>query len=164
MLFGSIVAIAEPPKGRFPKPPLAVSSPTEPAYEQESEESQDAAANSQEDMEGIDEILLEEPVARENKTMLTEILPDPGYFAAGAVSGVVSRTFTAPLDRIKVYLIANIGPAKGSVAAAVKGDVSVAAKKLGQPLVDASKELWRAGGIRSLFAGGFFVPLPFDVR
>ncbi|KAG4444432.1 hypothetical protein IFR05_000023 [Cadophora sp. M221] len=94
-----------------------------------------------------------EDVAPVEKLLLTDILPDPGYFAAGAVAGVVSRTSTAPLDRLKVYLIANIGPAKGSVDAVKKGDAVGAAKKVGRPLVDALKELWKAGGIRSLFAG-----------
>lgn len=87
------------------------------------------------------------------KLKLADISLNLGYFAAGAVAGVVSRTATAPLDRLKVYLIANIGSASGTVEAAKKGDAIVAARRLGQPLVDASKELWRAGGIRSLFAG-----------
>ena len=92
-------------------------------------------------------------VAPVEKLLLTDILPDPGYFAAGAVAGVVSRTSTAPLDRLKVYLIANIGPAKDSVNAIKKGDAVGVAKTVGRPLIDATKELWKAGGMRSLFAG-----------
>jgi hypothetical protein len=65
----------------------------------------------------------------------------------------ISRTATAPLDRLKVYLIANVGPAKDSIKAVKKGDAVAAAKKVGQPLIDATKELWKAGGMRSLFAG-----------
>lgn len=87
------------------------------------------------------------------KLLLTDLLPDPGYFAAGAIAGVISRTSTAPLDRLKVYLIANIGPAKNSLDAVKKGDAAGVAKTVGRPLIDASKELWKAGGIRSLFAG-----------
>ncbi|KAH6711113.1 mitochondrial carrier domain-containing protein [Leptodontidium sp. MPI-SDFR-AT-0119] len=96
---------------------------------------------------------ISEDVAPVEKLLLTDILPDPGYFAAGAVAGVVSRTSTAPLDRLKVYLIANIGPAKDSVDAVKKGDAVGVAKTVGRPLVDALKELWKAGGMRSLFAG-----------
>lgn len=85
---------------------------------------------------------------------LTWLFPDPGYFAAGGVAGVVSRTATAPLDRLKVYLIANTGEvAKSSLIAAKKGDAATAVKHIGQPLIDATKELWKAGGWRSLFAG-----------
>lgn len=82
-----------------------------------------------------------------------ETLEGLGYFAAGAVAGVVSRTSTAPLDRLKVYLIANIGPAKDSMNAMKKGDAVGVAKTVGRPLIDATKELWKAGGVRSLFAG-----------
>ncbi|KAJ5053969.1 uncharacterized protein L3040_000258 [Drepanopeziza brunnea f. sp. 'multigermtubi'] len=82
-----------------------------------------------------------------------ETLEGLGYFAAGAVAGVISRTSTAPLDRLKVYLIANVSPAKESLDAVKKGDAVGVAKSMGRPLVDASKELWKAGGIRSLFAG-----------
>lgn len=84
---------------------------------------------------------------------LTDIFPDPGYFAAGAVAGIVSRTSTAPLDRLKVYLIASVGNAKGSIDAAKKGDAVAAVRHLGQPLIDASKDIWRNGGVRNLFAG-----------
>jgi len=82
-----------------------------------------------------------------------ETLEGLGYFAAGAVAGVVSRTSTAPLDRLKVYLIANIGPTNDSLSAARKGEPLTAVKTLGRPLIDACKDLWRAGGMRSLFAG-----------
>lgn len=85
--------------------------------------------------------------------VLTDIFPDPGYFAAGAVAGIVSRTSTAPLDRLKVYLIASVGNAKGSLDAAKKGDAVAAVRHLGQPLIDASKDIWKNGGVRNLFAG-----------
>jgi solute carrier family 25 phosphate transporter 23/24/25/41 len=87
---------------------------------------------------------------------LTDVLPHPGYFAAGAMAGAVSRTCTAPLDRLKVYLIANIDGAKSPVEAVKKGNALKAAKHFGQPLINATKELWAAGGMRSLFAGKQF--------
>jgi solute carrier family 25 phosphate transporter 23/24/25/41 len=81
------------------------------------------------------------------------LLIDPGYFAAGGIAGAVSRTATAPLDRLKVYLIANTGVGKDSLNAVKQGEAIAAVKHIGKPLLDACKELWRAGGIRSLFAG-----------
>ena len=85
--------------------------------------------------------------------LLTDILPDPGYFVAGGVAGVVSRTATAPLDRLKVYLIAQTG-AKDETVHAIKAGAPVQATKVAtRPLIDATKTLWRMGGFRSLFAG-----------
>ena len=93
------------------------------------------------------------------KAMLIDNLPHPGYFAAGAAAGMVSRTVTAPLDRLKVYLIANTSSAKGVLDALTNGTAVEAAKKSVNPIVAAIKELWKAGGIRSLFAGGLIILL-----
>ncbi|EDN99403.1 hypothetical protein SS1G_02257 [Sclerotinia sclerotiorum 1980 UF-70] len=87
------------------------------------------------------------------RSRLTEILPDPGYFAAGAIAGIFSRTATAPIDRLKVYLIANVSAKRAPLEAAKQGNVAAVAKMAGQPIILAIKELWNAGGIRSLFAG-----------
>lgn len=98
------------------------------------------------------------------KSLLTEILPHPGYFAAGGLAGVISRTATAPLDRLKVYLIANTGEvASESVKMAQKGKAAAAVKKVGRPLVEATKELWKAGGMRSLFAGMAQTPRSYGI-
>lgn len=84
---------------------------------------------------------------------LTDFVPDVGYFIAGGVSGITSRTATAPLDRLKVYLIAQTGNATEAVQAAKQGAAVQASRQGLQTLVNACKELWAAGGIRSLFAG-----------
>ncbi|KKZ67574.1 hypothetical protein EMCG_06750 [[Emmonsia] crescens] len=85
--------------------------------------------------------------------ILTEGTPQIGYFLAGGMAGCVSRTATAPLDRLKVYLIAQTVVKDTALSAAKSGHPLQAAKRAGMPLVEAIKELWRAGGIRSLFAG-----------
>ncbi|KAL1644737.1 hypothetical protein SLS58_004199 [Diplodia intermedia] len=85
--------------------------------------------------------------------VLTACVPNPGYFAAGGVAGIVSRTTTAPLDRLKVYLIAQTSTAETAVQAAKSGAPVVAAKQGAKSLLIASKELWAAGGMRSLYAG-----------
>jgi len=89
----------------------------------------------------------------EDHLSLTDFLPVPGYFVAGGIAGMVSRTATAPLDRLKVYLIAQVSPKETIDKAIKQGSPVTAVRHFGQNLVDACKDLWRAGGIRSLFAG-----------
>ena len=85
------------------------------------------------------------------KPVLIACFPSTGYFAAGALAGTISRTATAPLDRLKVYLIAQT---KSPFSGGAKGPAIV------RPLVSAwnttsyaVRDLWAAGGLRSLYAG-----------
>jgi len=88
-------------------------------------------------------------------TMLIACVPNPGYFVAGGVAGIVSRTSTAPLDRLKVYLIAQTGVAEQAVVAAKHGNLARAVLNAWRPLAAAMHELWLAGGMRSLYAGAY---------
>lgn len=84
---------------------------------------------------------------------LTDFVPNVGYFLAGGLSGITSRTATAPLDRLKVYLIAQTETAGDAVVAAKTGHPMAAMQHGVRSLWFACKDLWAAGGIRSLFAG-----------
>ncbi|KAK4544989.1 hypothetical protein LTR36_003894 [Oleoguttula mirabilis] len=91
--------------------------------------------------------------AQDEPLKLTDFVPDVGYFIAGAVSGITSRTATAPLDRLKVFLITQTGQSKAAIQAAKSGAAVQATKHGMNSLTNAVKELWAAGGLRSLFAG-----------
>lgn len=94
-----------------------------------------------------------EEVEEAESSKLTDLLPDAGYFLAGAVSGGVSRTATAPLDRLKVYLLVNTKTRSVATELAKQGRPGVALRNAGGPIVDAIKSLWKTGGIRTFFAG-----------
>ncbi|KAI6783680.1 calcium dependent mitochondrial carrier protein [Emericellopsis cladophorae] len=88
------------------------------------------------------------------KFRLTDFIPDPGYFVAGAIAGGVSRTATAPLDRLKVYLLVNTSSAPETAAKAIKsGRVLSAAQHAARPFKDAIKDIFRSGGLAGFFAG-----------
>ncbi|AOW05252.1 mitochondrial carrier domain-containing protein [Yarrowia lipolytica] len=96
-----------------------------------------------------------------------DVLQGLGYFLAGGLAGAISRTATAPLDRLKVYLIADpITPATTAAASgaseAVYESIAKNASKAKPPsgfmarhhvLINAIKNIWAEGGIRSFFIG-----------
>ncbi|CAK7216856.1 hypothetical protein SBRCBS47491_002972 [Sporothrix bragantina] len=96
---------------------------------------------------------------------LTQYVPHPGYFLAGALAGGISRTATAPFDRLKVYLLVNTqskGAGASAVAEATKAAVGSSKtgksvpknlRKTGRPIRDAMVNLYRAGGLRTFFTG-----------
>lgn len=93
-------------------------------------------------------------VAVKKNFRLTDFAPDPGYFLAGAIAGGVSRTATAPLDRLKVYLLVNTARGGETAISALKQGKPIAAiKNSFRPFGDAVKDLYRAGGLRGFFAG-----------
>ncbi|KGQ09022.1 Calcium-binding carrier SAL1 [Beauveria bassiana D1-5] len=85
---------------------------------------------------------------------LTDFAPHPGYFLAGAIAGGVSRTATAPLDRLKVYLLVNTqNRGETAVAALRRGKLLAALQNAARPFSDAIRDVYRSGGIRGFFAG-----------
>lgn len=85
---------------------------------------------------------------------LMNYLPGLGYYFAGAAAGGISRTATAPLDRLKVYLLINTkSSTRAAVEAAQKGQAVDAVKNFSRSLSRAFSELYREGGVRGLWAG-----------
>ncbi|KAH8677520.1 mitochondrial carrier domain-containing protein [Xylariales sp. PMI_506] len=93
-------------------------------------------------------------VAEKEEDSLISYLPDLGYFVAGAVAGGISRTATAPLDRLKVYLLINTKNTPHSALDAAKsGQPLVAVQNAGRSFINAYKELLKCGGWKGLWAG-----------
>lgn len=102
----------------------------------------------------LHEIDAEECNTELTKSRLTQYLPEPGYFIAGALAGGISRTATAPFDRLKVYLLVNTETKTDTALNAIKkGPPLGAVRNAGKPIGDAVRALWRAGGFRTFFAG-----------
>lgn len=169
IFFGAIAQIAKPPPRNltFPEPkafgPLPPEDATddsmlelhhahlmESTFETKSGPNFPFPSPSQSEADDQD---LSSDIASPEKSLLISLLPDPGYFAIGACAGVISRTCTAPLDRLKVYLIAHTSPSDNALDAAKKGNVGEVTRKFGQPIILAYRDLMRSGGWRNLFAG-----------
>lgn len=152
-LFGSIIDIALQPPLPPPLPPEGLAAFGE-------DEKKDTAGQSMQMLppdsrvhdKDIQHLLF--PLSWEKvKAVLIDCAPNTGYFWVGALAGIASRSTTAPLDRLKVYLIAQTGTNTQVVEGAKKGSPAQLLRGFWGSLANASKELWAAGGIRSLFAG-----------
>lgn len=86
------------------------------------------------------------------------------FLLAGGIAGVISRTATAPFDRLKVYLITaspdTAAPLKETVAAVKNGSVGAgvgaaagAASQGTKAITDAIASLYRGGGVRAFWVG-----------
>ena len=89
-------------------------------------------------------------------TVVNEFLKGIGFFLAGGLSGVVSRTCTAPFDRIKVFLIARTDLSSTLLhdkSELAKQHNNVPLKKIRSPLVKAATTLYRQGGLKAFYVG-----------
>ncbi|ODV85293.1 hypothetical protein CANARDRAFT_28558 [[Candida] arabinofermentans NRRL YB-2248] len=94
-------------------------------------------------------------------TISDDIMKSVGYFLAGGLSGVVSRTCTAPFDRVKVFLIARTDLASTILSnkeellhkIEEKTHHKVTTKDIESPLLRAAKTLYKQGGIRAFYVG-----------
>lgn len=78
------------------------------------------------------------------------------YFLAGGISGVISRTFTAPLDRIKVFLIARTDLSStilNSKHHLLELNPNAKLNRLKSPIVKAIESLYKQGGLKSFYVG-----------
>lgn len=116
-------------------------------------------------------------------TLINQFLNGFGYFLAGGLSGVVSRTCTAPFDRIKVFLIARTDLSstvlhsrtliEKQVAQGMSTKVIEEARKkihvpdrksnkisepshkktIRSPIIQAARTIWKQGGIKAFYVG-----------
>ncbi|AGO14212.1 AaceriAER419Wp [[Ashbya] aceris (nom. inval.)] len=89
-------------------------------------------------------------------TLTNDFVRGFGFFLAGGFAGVVSRTCTAPFDRIKVFLIARTdlsSPLLHTPAQLLHHNPRADPAKIQSPLVKAAKSLYRQGGLRAFYLG-----------
>ncbi|OQV03541.1 hypothetical protein CLAIMM_08574 [Cladophialophora immunda] len=75
------------------------------------------------------------------------------YYFCGGFASATSRTVTAPLDRLKVFLIGQTNSKHGTLDQLYRGQPIEASKEAWLSLQTAWSALWKAGGVRSLWAG-----------
>lgn len=89
-------------------------------------------------------------------TLINDFIKGFGFFIAGGCSGVVSRTCTAPFDRIKVFLIARTDLAStllNSKDTLLAKNPNADLSKIKSPLIKAATTLYRQGGLRAFYVG-----------
>lgn len=94
-------------------------------------------------------------------TVGEDIRRSVGYFLAGGLSGVVSRTCTAPLDRIKVFLIARTDLSSTLLKnkdtllhdIEAKKHKHIQAQQIQSPIFKAIKTIYKQGGVKSFYVG-----------
>lgn len=89
-------------------------------------------------------------------TLINEFINGFGFFIAGGISGVISRTCTAPLDRLKVFLIARTDLSStllNSKQALLAKNPHADLAKIRSPIVKAITTLYRQGGLRAFYVG-----------
>lgn len=89
-------------------------------------------------------------------TLINDFIKGFGYFIAGGCSGVVSRTCTAPFDRIKVFLIARTDLSStllNSKDTLLAKNPNADLSKIKSPLIKAATTLYRQGGFRAFYVG-----------
>ncbi|KAK5189292.1 hypothetical protein LTR96_010922 [Exophiala xenobiotica] len=75
-----------------------------------------------------------------------------GYYICGGLASTTSRTVTAPLDRLKVFLIAQTGSNHEALHKLYCGQPIKAGKEAWVSLKTSCNALWKAGGVQSLWA------------
>lgn len=107
-------------------------------------------------------------------TLINQFLYGFNYFLAGGISGVVSRTCTAPFDRIKVFLIArtdlsstvltsrqqigkqivkHIQQSGNTTLSVAENKLMHSQKVIRSPIVQAARTIWKQGGFKGFYVG-----------
>ena len=89
-------------------------------------------------------------------TLINEFIRGFGYFITGGISGVISRTCTAPLDRIKVFLIARSDLSStllNTTQEVLARNPNAKIEKIQSPIVKAIRTLYHEGGLKAFYVG-----------